>query len=168
MPRAILVQHHPGERTPLPLAAVRSTRLGAHQKALRLQKYLRPGVAPAELMVAHKVLVKMPGREPAVTTAVQGCDLFLSISRNPFARDTAKPAVQQTGVTALLKAYAPTPECPLGDPKQLSRFNLIEFARFIPTQNTPELDHPHTVESFRPAHRRSQMSKLSPDRSCAT
>src|SRR3954451_10427795 len=69
------MQHHPRERPTWPLATVCPARLGPHQQALRLQKQLRPGVAPGELVVADKVFVKMPGREAAVARAIQGFHL---------------------------------------------------------------------------------------------
>src|SRR3954462_6904101 len=47
---------------------------------------------------------------------------------------------------------APAAKRPLRDAKQISRIGLGEFARFIPIQYAPELDHSHTLKGFRTAH----------------
>src|SRR3954468_20218131 len=47
---------------------------------------------------------------------------------------------------------APAAKRPLRDAKQISRIGLSEFARFIPIQYAPELDHSHTLKGFRTAH----------------
>src|SRR3954463_1640936 len=49
---------------------------------------------------------------------------------------------------------APAAKRPLRDAKQISRIGLGEFARFIPIQYAPELDHSHTLKGFRTAHPR--------------
>ncbi len=67
-------------------------------------------------------------------------------------RGPAKPTIQKTSLTGLLVALLPPTKCPLADPKQLGRLALVQFAQFIPIQNTPELDHSHTLKGFRPAH----------------
>src|SRR3954449_777711 len=162
------MQHHPRERPTWPLATVCPARLGPHQQALRLQKQLRPGVAPGELVVADKVFVKMPGREAAVARAIQGFHLLRAVNRNPLARYPAEPTVQQTGVSAFFVAMAPAAERSFGDAQQLRRFDLVELTRFIAVQNAPELDHSHTLMGFCPAHSGSPKSPVSPDRSCAT
>src|SRR4051794_8427480 len=47
---------------------------------------------------------------------------------------------------------APAAKRPLRDAKQISRIGLGEFARFMPIQYAPELDHSHTLKGFRTAH----------------
>src|SRR3954469_3614957 len=47
---------------------------------------------------------------------------------------------------------APAAKRPLRDAKQISRIGLGEFARFMPIQYAPELDHSHTPKGFRTAH----------------
>ncbi len=168
MARPILMKHHSRQRPSRPLAPVCAAPRGALQKPLRLQERLGPRVAPAETVAAHQVLVKVLRREPAVTHTIQPLDLLLPVDRNPLPRRPTKPPVQKTGRPALFVALLPTTECPLADPKQLRRFALVEFARFIPLQHAPELDHSHTLKGFRPAHPGSQKEPSSPDRSCAT
>ena len=66
VPRTVLMQHHARQRPARPLAPMRPAPLGLLQQALRLQKRLRPGVAPREAVVAHQMLVKMLGREALI------------------------------------------------------------------------------------------------------
>ena len=101
-----------------------------------------------ELVIAQQVLVKMLGRETLITRAIQPFDLLLAVTRNPFGRRLAKPAVQQPGLAICLETNTPATERPLGDAKQLSGFDLVEFSQFIAAQNTPELDHSHTLKGF--------------------
>jgi hypothetical protein len=82
-------------------------------------------------MIAHKVLVKMPGGEAAVARAIQGFDFLRAVNRNPFARHAAKPAVQQPSIPRFVVTMAPAAERPLGDAQQLRCLDLVEFTRFI-------------------------------------
>ena len=56
---AVLVQHHAFARLALALASVRPAPLRSLHQPRRMQLRLHPGVAPAEVMVAHQMLVKM-------------------------------------------------------------------------------------------------------------
>ena len=58
-PGAVLVQHHALERLALAFAAMRPTSGRTCRQTCRLQLCLRPGVAPAEAVIPHQVLVKM-------------------------------------------------------------------------------------------------------------
>jgi hypothetical protein len=86
MARAILAQHHPRDRPARPLVTVRAMCL--------LQKHLGPCVAPAELVVMHKVFVEMPRRETALARATQGFHPSDRSTGTRFA-DTPEPAIQQ-------------------------------------------------------------------------
>jgi hypothetical protein len=103
-------------------------------------------------MIPHRVMVKMLRRETAVAGPVQSVDLMLSVDRNPFAGGATEPVVQQARLSVILKAMAPSAERALRNTEQLRRLDLIEFVRFISLKHAPEFDHPHTLESFRPAH----------------
>jgi hypothetical protein len=70
------------------------------------------------------MLVKMLGREAAITVAIKPLHLRFPINRNPLARGLVQPPVQQTRLALLLVALAPTPERPLGLPPK---------ARLLPT-----------------------------------
>src|SRR5882757_10996918 len=122
------------------------------------------------------MLVKMLGRETLIARAIQPFDLLLAVTRHPFGRRLAKPAIHQPGLALRLEANAPTAKRPFGDAEQLSRFDLVEVGRFIAAQNTPKLDHSHTLKGFRPAHpgspQRAQYHRTDrvlpkPDISCA-
>ena len=108
-----------------------------------------------ELVVTQQMLVKMLGCETLITRAIQPFDRLLAVTRNPLGRRLAKPAVQQSGLAICLETNAPATERPLGDAKQFSGFDLVEFSRLIAAQDTPELDHSHTLKGFRPAHQGS-------------
>jgi hypothetical protein len=69
--RAVLVQHHALARLALALAPVRATPLGAFDQTRGVQLRLGPGVAPAELMVANQMLVKVLHVPAAITIPVK-------------------------------------------------------------------------------------------------
>ena len=150
--RTVLMQHHAGQRTARPSAPMRAAPLGLLQQALRLQKRLRPAVAPPEIVALRQLLVKVLGREAGVALAIQSFHFLLPIHRNPPARRLAQPAVQQAGFAVVLEADAPASKRPLPDPEQLRRFQLSELRSLVATQNIPELDHTNPLEGFRPAH----------------
>jgi hypothetical protein len=119
-------------------------------------------------VIADKVFVEMTGRKPTVARPIEPFDLVLAINRDPSARYPAEPPVQQPGIPSLFVGMASAAERSFADAQQLRRFDLIEFARFIAIQNTPEFDYTHTLVGFRPAHPGSPKNPVSPDRSCAT
>ncbi len=102
-----LMQHHPSHRPPRPLAAIRPAPLRPFQQTPRMQERLRPGAAPAKMVVAHQMLVKMLGREGGVPAAIKRFHLRLPIRRNPLARRLAKPPVQQARFASVLKTLVP-------------------------------------------------------------
>ena len=163
------MQHHALQRTALALAPMRPATLGLLQQTLGMQEGLRPGVAPAEVVVLHQTLVEMLGREPGVTRAIQHLHFLAPVRGNPLARRLAQPPIQQARLALVLKALAPAPERPLAHPQQFPSLELAQLRGLVTAQNAHKLDHPHTLMGFRPAHpfppRRDQTL---PDRSCAT
>lgn len=126
MARPILVQHHPRHRPARPLAPMRAATLGLLQKTLRIQKRLRPSVAPGEMMASHQLLVKVFGREALVALAIQCLHLVLPVGPNLFARRFAKPPIQEPGFAIILEPLSPSLKCPLVDPQRLKILvNLI-------------------------------------------
>src|SRR5208282_2542839 len=177
MRRGVLMQHHARQGPALPLAPMRPATFGLLQQALRMQKPLRPRIAPAEQVILHQMLVEMLGREARVARAIQGLDLVAAIPRNPLARRLAKPTVQQSGLAFALEAQTPATERPLPHTQQLRSLQLAQFRRFVTAQNARKLDHPHTLMGFRPAHPnppsrekcyRTDRALPKPDISCAT
>src|SRR5271169_1838262 len=146
------MQHHAGQRTARTSAPMRAAPLRPFQQTLRLQKRLRPAVAPPEIVALRQLLVKVLGGEAVVALAIQSLYFLLPIHRNPPTRRLAQPAVQQAGLSVVLEADAPASKRPLPDPEQLRRFQLSELRSFVATQNIPELDHTNPLEGFRPAH----------------
>jgi hypothetical protein len=94
MPRAVLMQHHPRQRTPLPLAPMRPLARRLVDEPFPLKVKLRPGVAPAEAMILHQMLVEVLDGEALVALAVERLHLLRPVGRNPLARRLAEPQVQ--------------------------------------------------------------------------
>lgn len=120
------------------------------------------------MVILNQMLMEMLGREALVAAAVQGFDLRLPVKRNPLARRLAKPAVKKARLAVLLITNRPAPERPLAHPQQLRRLQLTELRRLKAAKHAHELDHPHTLMGFRPAHHSLLKGKDLPDRSCAT
>src|SRR5271169_6598021 len=57
------MQHHAGQRTARTSAPMRAAPLRPFQQTLRLQKRLRPAVAPPEIVALRQLLVKVLGGE---------------------------------------------------------------------------------------------------------
>jgi hypothetical protein len=85
MPRAVLVQHHPRQRLALALLAVRATPVARLDLAGILQYPLGPGVAEAEPMIAHQLLVEVLHVEVEVPRRVELDHPRHHIRRNPAA-----------------------------------------------------------------------------------
>lgn len=117
-----------------------------------MQERLRPGVAPRKMVVAHQMLVKMLGREAAVSAAISASASAARSAGTRLAEALAWPPVQQACFVSVLKTLAPAPERPLPDTQKLRRFHLAELRPFVTTQNVQNLDHPRTQKGFRPAH----------------
>ena len=66
-------------------------------------------------------------------------------------RRLAKTPIQQPGLAVILEPLPPKPKRPLIDPKQLSRFHLVQFRRLVAAQYARELDHKTPLKDFRPA-----------------
>ena len=177
MARAVLVQHHPRQRPPLALPPMRplARRLRHHAHPLKMQ--LRPGVAPAEAVVLHQMLVEVLDREALVALAIEPLHLLGPVDRNPLARRLAEPAVQEPGLAILLIAARPAPERPLAHPQKLRRLFLVQLRRFPAVQNVQKHRHAHPLKGFRPAHPnpskkgrtyRTDRALPKPDISCAS
>src|SRR4029077_16781424 len=74
--------------------------LGASPAHCRVQ--LGPGVAPAEAVVPHQMLVEMLDRETLIALAIKPLHLLGPVGRDPLARRLAEPAVQEPGLALLL------------------------------------------------------------------
>src|SRR5277367_6288802 len=120
------MQHHSRQRPPLALAPVRplARRLPDHPHPLKMK--LGPGVAPAEAVVLHQMLVEVLDREALIALAIEPLHLLGPVDRNPPARRLAEPAVQEPGLALLLVTPRPPAERPLAHSKQLRRLPLVQ------------------------------------------
>src|SRR4029077_6448568 len=141
-------------------------RLRHDARPLKVQ--LGPGVAPAEAMVPHQMLVEMLDRKTLVALAVEPLHFFRPVRRDPPARRLAEAAVEKPGLALLLVAPRPAPECPLAPPEQLRPILLIELRRFPAVEKVQKLRHAHSLSGFPPAHPTPPKGPDLPDRSCAT
>jgi hypothetical protein len=152
MARSVLMQHHSRHRPARTLAPMRPATRGLRQKTLRMQKGLRPRVAPREIVPRDQLLVKMLGREAVIAFAIQSLHLMLPVDRNPLARRLAQPPIQKPGFAVVFEPLSPTAKRPFIDPKQFRRFELVQLRRLVAAQYAPELDHTNPLKGFRPAH----------------
>ena len=139
MARADLVQHHPRQRPPLALAPMRFLARRHCHDARPLKVQLGPGVAPAEAMVLHQMLVEVLDREALVARAVKPLHLLRPIRRDPLARRLAEPPVDKAALALLLIGPPPAPEGPLAHPEQLGRLFRIELRRFPAVQKVQNI-----------------------------
>jgi hypothetical protein len=148
------MQHHSRQRTTRPFAPVRAATLRFRQQMSALQERLRPTVAPREPVSAHQMFVEMPRREALIAHPIQALDLLAPVHRHPTTRRLADPTVQQTRLTFLFVATAPTPEGPFANTQQLRRLLLVQLRRVPAAKYVPELQHTNTLSGFRQAHPR--------------
>ena len=152
MPRAVLMQHHPRQRPPLALPAVRPLARRLRRDARPLQMQLRPGVAPAEAVVLDEMLVEVLDREALIALAIKPLHFLRPIRRDPLARRLAKPPVGEAGLALLFIAPRPAPERPLAHPEQLGRLFLVQLRRFPAAEKIQKHRHAHPLKGLRPAH----------------
>src|ERR1700677_1000819 len=95
------------QRAPLALPPARALARRSRHDARPLEMQLEPGVAPAEAMVPHQMLVERLDRETQVALAIEPLDFFRAVARDPFARRLAEPAVDEAGPAFLLVAPPP-------------------------------------------------------------
>ena len=114
--RAILKQHHAGQRPARPLLAVRrAARCDRHQTAA-LQHRLRPSIAQRKPVLGLQRFVKMLDREVPVPRAILLHDKRDPVHRRPPPRGAPEPPVNQTFRPLRLVAVAQPAEVPLADP----------------------------------------------------
>ena len=152
MPRAVLMQHHARQRTPLALPAVGALARRLRHDARPLKMQLQPGVAPTKAVVLDQMLVEVLDREALVALAIKPLDLLRPVGRNPPARRLAEPPVDEPGLAVLLVSPRPAPERPLAHPEQLGRLRLVELRRFPAVKKRQKPRHAHSLLGFPPAH----------------
>src|SRR5271168_1225033 len=175
--RAVLVKHHPRQRPPLALATMRPLARRLRRQPHPLQVQLGPGVAPAEAVILHQMLVEVLDGEALVALAIKSLDLLRPVGWNPLARRLAKPPIDKSGLAFLLIPALPAPERPLAHPQELRRLLLVQLRRFPAVQNVQKHRHAHPLKGLRPAHPtppkkgqtyRTDRALPKPDISCAS
>src|SRR6202044_1933358 len=144
--RAVLMQHHARQRPPLPLPPMRplARRLRHHPHPLKMK--LGPGVAPAEAVILHQMLVEVLDREALVALAIEPLHLLGPVDRNPPARRLAEPAVQEPGLAFLLVTARPAPERSLAPPPIAPLLLPVQLRRFPAVQNVQKHRHAHPLK----------------------
>src|SRR6202044_3102305 len=94
---AVLMQHHARQRPPLPLPSMSplARRLRHHAHPLKMK--LGPGVAPAEAVILHQMLVEVLDGEALIALAIEPLHLLGPVDRNPLARCFAEPPIDKPG-----------------------------------------------------------------------
>src|SRR6185312_2051218 len=114
--------------TPLALPPMRPLARCLPDYALPLQMQLESGVAPAEAMVLHQMLVKVLDGETLIALAIEPLDLLGAIGRHVLARRLAKPPINKSGLAVLLVVGRPARERPHVNAKQLRRLFVVQKA----------------------------------------
>src|SRR5436189_3944619 len=141
MPRAVLVQHHTLAGFPLPLASMRSTPFRPLHQPRRMQLRLGPRVAPAEIVIAHPVLVEVLHVPAAIHPAVKLQHPFDLGRSDPLVRRPPPSPINQTRFSVLLKPLPVASKLALRHSQQLPRFHHRQLPPFPTAQNVPKLQH---------------------------
>src|SRR5271155_815210 len=122
------MQHHARQRTPLALPSMSPLARRLRHDASPLEMKLGPGVAPAEAVVLHQMLVEVLDREALAALAIEPLHLLGPVDGNP-----PRPATERPLAPLLLPGSAPpipngvedskTPPCapPEGPPSSASQ-----------------------------------------------
>nr|WP_292331845.1 hypothetical protein [Mesorhizobium sp.] len=141
MPAAILMQHHPLARLPLPFAPVSTAPFRAVHQPCRVKLRLDEGVAPAEVVIAQQVLVEMLHVPATVSMAIKLQHLLDRLRWYPARRKLAQTPVQQPSVPGLFVTVAVAPNLPLRHAKQLACLHHRQIAAIPAAQYVPKLPH---------------------------
>src|SRR5215831_8778996 len=133
------MQHHPLARLPLTLAPMRAAALHTLHQTRRMQLRLGPRVAPAELVVANALLVKVLHVPTAVVRPVQLQHAIDLAALNAPGRGLAQPAVDQTRFAVVLEPIPVAPKLALRHSQQFP--GLRQLPPFPAAQNISKLQH---------------------------
>lgn len=167
--RAILVQHHPGQRLARPLPAMRRPLLRRPHQPGSVQHALGPAVARCEPVLALRPLVEVLHRPAGVAVAVKRDDPLDLVGSDPVRAHLAQPPVEQPVGALRLIAPAQSPKRPLRTAQQIRRIHRAQTPPREPAVNILKAHSPYLVQCFRPSHPRPLSPDGSkPDRSPAT
>gem|GEM_PF-3773580 len=129
--RYILMDHHPPHRLARAFETVRSTPLdGRHQTGAQ-QRQTRPGIAPAQAVIAPRQLVKMTHVKSRISISVQLRELLDFCIRRPLPRHLPNPAIPQSSKPVLV--------IPAAQPQKMT-WAATQDHRRIRTTQSPSLN----------------------------
>jgi hypothetical protein len=160
MPRAVLMQHHAGQRLALaPLAVRTAPALGLHLAGV-LQHPLGPGVAHPEPVLAQQLLVEVLGVEVEVPGRVELDHPHRHVGRRTPARDPAQPTIRQPFRALRLIPTPVAQERPLRHPQNIRRLSAAQPATPIPFIDFPKAHLPYLAQRTPPVHLRPLLERL--------
>ena len=151
--RAVLMQHHARQRTPLPLLAMSAAAARRLHQAGNVQIELGHRVAELVAVPLHKLLVKMLHREGRVLVAVKPEHPLQLFLRGPPRRSPAHPPIRKPRFAFILVTRRPALERAHMHPQHLSRLLLCDLAPLLPIQQTRKTHPTHTLVYRCRAHR---------------
>src|ERR671926_571954 len=138
MGRAVLEQHHAGQRRAHPLLAMRRALRRRPDQPARLQHRLGPGVAVLEALLLE-FLVKVLDREIEVAGSVLLEDPLDAVQRRAASRSPAASVVDDAFRALGVIAVTQTAEMSLADAEQ---FRGLHAAQLTPTILPDRIDNP--------------------------
>src|ERR671933_1677894 len=168
MGRAVLEQHHPGQRLARPLLAMRRALRRTADQPARLQQRLGPGVAVREALLLE-FLVEVLDREIEVAGSVLLDDPLNAVYRRAASRNPAASVVHDAFRALGVIAVTQTTEMALADAQQFGR---LLAAQFTSVPSSDRIDNPgHSnlrQHAIPPALNRTDRVLPNPDISRAT
>src|SRR5918911_1120312 len=168
MGRAILEQHHPGQRLAHPLLAMRGALRRRPDQPARLQQRLGPGVAVLEVLLLE-FLVEVLDREIEVAGSVLLENPLDAVQRGAASRSPAASVVDDAFRALGFIAVPQTAEMALADAEQVRG---LQAAQLTPTILPERIDNPgHSKlrqHAIPPALNRTDRVLPNPDISRAT
>ena len=151
--RAVLMQHHARQRTPLPLLAMSAAAARRLHQAGRVQIELGHRVAELVAVPLHQLLVKVLHREVRVLVAVKPEHPLQLFLRCPPRRSPAHPPIDKSRFALLLVTRRPALKRPHMHPQHLSRLLLCDLAPLLSIQQTRKTHPTYTLVYRCRAHR---------------
>jgi len=153
VPRAVLMQHHAAQRTPLALLAMRAALARRPHQTRHVQMQLGHRVAEPVVVPLQEVLVEMLHREVCVLVPVKP-EHPLQLRRwRPLRRRPPQPSIGKTCLALLLIPLRPALEGAHVDAQHLRRLLLADLTPLLPLKQTRKTHPTHTLVNRCRAHR---------------
>src|SRR5919206_1884365 len=168
MGRAVLEQHHPGQRLAHPLLAMRGALRRTPDQPARLQDRLGPGVAVLEALLLE-FLVEVLDREIEVAGSVLLDDPLDAVHRRAAGGGSAAAAVDDALCALGVIAVTQTAEMALADAEQFGRLLAAQFTSVPAPDRIDNPGHSYLRQhAIPPALNRTDCVLPNPDISRAT